>query len=304
MELKYLQTLKTITEAGSFAAAAKRLNYTQSTVTFHIQQLEKTMHVALFEKIGRRMVLTQAGHSLMPYVDNILNNMAQLEAHGNDLSEPQGTLRVTAAESLLTYKLPPIIREFQEAAPTVQLSLRSADCNDMEALIMNGETDLCIHYDIGIGNTAIVADKLADFPLVLVGSPALDAQARDLTTPHQQKDLCFLCDSSNSLYKQALWGTLAARDILLKNHLVMGSISAITQCVLNGLASPFFRNLPWSGSSAPVNSVPSTCRFPRSISPPFAAATKTNGCRLPCGFLCSWSVSGCCKTEGQELQRI
>ena len=50
MELKYLQTLKTITEAGSFAAAAKRLNYTQSTVTFHIQQLEKTMHVALFEK--------------------------------------------------------------------------------------------------------------------------------------------------------------------------------------------------------------------------------------------------------------
>ena len=235
MELKYLQTLKAITEAGSFAAAAKRLNYTQSTVTFHIQQLEKTMHVALFEKIGRRMVLTQAGHSLMPYVDNILNNMAQLEAYGNDLTEPQGTLRVTASESLLTYKLPPIIREFQAAAPAVQLSLRSADCNDMEALIMNGETDLCIHYDIGIGNTAIVADKLADFPLVLVGSPALDAQARDLTTPHQQKDLCFLCDSSNSLYKQALWGTLAARDILLKNHLVMGSISAITQCVLNGL---------------------------------------------------------------------
>ena len=235
MELKYLQTLKTITEAGSFAAAAKRLNYTQSTVTFHIQQLEKTMHVALFEKIGRRMVLTQAGHSLMPYVDNILNNMAQLEAYGNGLSEPHGTLRVTAAESLLTYKLPPIIREFQAAAPAVQLSLRSADCSDMEALIMNGETDLCIHYDIGIGNTAIVADKLADFPLVLVGSPALDAQARDLTTPHQQKDLCFLCDSSNSLYKQALWGTLAARDILLKNHLVMGSISAITQCVLNGL---------------------------------------------------------------------
>ena len=68
MELKYLQTLKAITEAGSFAAAAKRLNYTQSTVTFHIQQLEQAMHVALFEKIGRRMVLTQAGHALMPYV--------------------------------------------------------------------------------------------------------------------------------------------------------------------------------------------------------------------------------------------
>ena len=235
MELKYLQTLKTITEAGSFAAAAKRLNYTQSTVTFHIQQLEQAMHVALFEKIGRRMVLTQAGHALMPYVDNILNNMAQLEAYGNDLSEPRGTLQVTAAESLLTYKLPPIIREFQEAAPEVQLSLRSADCNDMEALILNGETDLCIQFDTGIGNAAVVADKLADFPLVLVGSPALDAQARDFTTPHQQKELCFLCDSGDSLYKQALWGTLAGRDILLKNNLVMGSISAITQCVLNGL---------------------------------------------------------------------
>ncbi|MFY4776502.1 LysR family transcriptional regulator [Metabacillus sp. RGM 3146] len=66
MELKYLQTLKTILETGSFLGAARKLNYTQSTVTFQIQQLEQELSVKLFEKIGREMVLTQAGEDILP----------------------------------------------------------------------------------------------------------------------------------------------------------------------------------------------------------------------------------------------
>ena len=67
MELKYLNTFKVIVEEGGFTKAAERLNYTQSTITFQIGQLEQELSVKLFERIGRKMVLTKAGERLIPY---------------------------------------------------------------------------------------------------------------------------------------------------------------------------------------------------------------------------------------------
>ena len=52
MELKYLNTFRMIVEEGGFSKAAERLNYTQSTITFQIGQLERELSVRLFEKIG------------------------------------------------------------------------------------------------------------------------------------------------------------------------------------------------------------------------------------------------------------
>lgn len=65
MNTKYLYTIKTVLETGSFQKAASKLNYTQSTVTFHIQQIEQELDIKLFDRIGRKMVLTQAGREIL-----------------------------------------------------------------------------------------------------------------------------------------------------------------------------------------------------------------------------------------------
>ena len=78
MDLRYINTFHTLVEAGGFNKAAERLCYTQSTITFHVNQMEKELGVQLFEKAGRHMVLTKAGQELVPYVENVLqsvNNM-------------------------------------------------------------------------------------------------------------------------------------------------------------------------------------------------------------------------------------
>ena len=64
MDLRRFITLKTEVEEGSFLRASQKLCCTQSTVTFHIQQLEQEFSVQLFEKIGRRMCLTREGKKL------------------------------------------------------------------------------------------------------------------------------------------------------------------------------------------------------------------------------------------------
>lgn len=66
MDLKYLNTFRVIAEEGSFTRAAERLGYTQSTMTFQMGQLEQALSARLFEKVGRRMVLSQAGGSCCP----------------------------------------------------------------------------------------------------------------------------------------------------------------------------------------------------------------------------------------------
>ena len=78
MELKYLQTFKVILEEGSFSKAAEKLNYTQSTITFQIGQLEQELSTKLFEKIGRRMLPTKAGEQLYPYVQDVLSSVDRL----------------------------------------------------------------------------------------------------------------------------------------------------------------------------------------------------------------------------------
>ena len=90
MELKCLRTFRTIIDEGGFSKAAKKLNYTQSTITFQMNQLERDLSTTLFEKIGRKMVLTKAGEHLIPYVDDILQSVDKLSFLGEHLSECQG----------------------------------------------------------------------------------------------------------------------------------------------------------------------------------------------------------------------
>ena len=100
MELKCLRTFRTIIDEGGFSKAAKKLNYTQSTITFQMNQLERDLSTTLFEKIGRKMVLTKAGEHLIPYVDDILQSVDKLSFLGEHLSECQGDIQIGVGESL------------------------------------------------------------------------------------------------------------------------------------------------------------------------------------------------------------
>ena len=114
MELKYLYTFYVIVEEGGFTRAAKRLNYTQSTITFQIGQLEQELSIQLFERIGRKMVLTKAGEGLVPYVEEVLNSVDRLRNFEEDLTSWKGDLRVGVGETILSYKLPPVLKAFSE----------------------------------------------------------------------------------------------------------------------------------------------------------------------------------------------
>ena len=129
---KSLVTFKTILEMGSFQKAADKLGYTQSTVTFQIKQLEEELTLKLFEKIGRRMELTQAGKDIMPYIDMILQGAEQIGNYGKSLSEISGSLKLAIPDSILIYNMQQT--EMSEI-PCVMNSLQNAALVRLDGLV-------------------------------------------------------------------------------------------------------------------------------------------------------------------------
>lgn len=146
MDLKNLYTFYTITREGGFSEAAKKLNYTQATITFHVGQLEKELDVKLFERIGRRMVLSQAGVQLIPYVEDVFQSLQRMKGFQNDIANYTGQLKIGAPESLLCFRLPLLLKEFQQKAPKTALSLFSLNSIAVKNALKDGKIDVGILY--------------------------------------------------------------------------------------------------------------------------------------------------------------
>ncbi|MGE8205976.1 LysR family transcriptional regulator [Heyndrickxia sp. NPDC080065] len=239
MELKYLQTLKTILETGSFLGAARKLNYTQSTVTFQMQQLEQKLSVKLFEKIGRKMVITQAGEDILPFVETILQSVEQLENYGKRTKELKGNLKVAMPETLLTNQMQPVLKAFREQAPGVKLSLQALNCYTIRDQVVNGGADIGVHYDVGGYGASMVIEQLADFPLSLIASPSLENKFCDFITEGQRSSVCLITNDRESIYQEMFDNYLKEKDIRLEGIMELGSIETIKQSVNSNLGVAF-----------------------------------------------------------------
>jgi len=142
MELKQLQTFKTLAEKLNFTRTAQLLNYAQSSITAQIQGLEIELGVPLFERLGKRVLLTAAGERLLPYANEILRlaDEVQVTVPGDEI--PNGTLTIGAIESLTTYRLSPILGEYRRRFPQVELVFRTGICVDLRKEVLNGRLDL------------------------------------------------------------------------------------------------------------------------------------------------------------------
>lgn len=238
MELKYLNTVKTILETGSFQNAARKLNYTQSTVTFQIQQLEQKLNVKLFEKIGRKMVMTQAGKDIMPYIETILDTACQLSNYGKSVGELTGTLKVGFPESLLVYKMPMVLAKFRKAAPNVQLSLQIANCYEINDAIAKGSLDVGIHYTIK-PNPVIVTEKILSYPFALIAAPVLSKKEQDFIHSGQLKETSLIYSDVDCVYEELFNKYLNSKSIIMNSRILIQSIEAIKLCVMSNIGVAF-----------------------------------------------------------------
>lgn len=239
MELKNLYTVKKVIETGSYQNAAAALNYAPSTITFQIKQLEEELGVQLFEKSGHKMELTQQGKEILPLIDGVLAATEELLCFGGGDGKIRGTLTVALPETLVTYKLQPILKRFKELAPEVKLSFQVLNCYAIYEQMLKGGADIALHYDVSKYPASFETKELRTYPLALVCAPAFDAAQRDFSSPAQRKAVSHIRNDPNALFIK-IWGQyLRERDIVLDAELDVWSIEAIKRSVMSNLGVAF-----------------------------------------------------------------
>ncbi len=186
LELRHLVALQVIAEAGSFWAAAERLECSQSALSQQIATVERVLGVRLIERSrGRRVVtMTEAGRLLLRHAEVIVARLRAVHADFSALAEgTAGTLRVGTFESSATRILPALLREYRRTWPKVDIRLTELVGDEqLLALIERGELDLSFAIfplpDGPFGSAILLHDP---YVLVVAADSSLLRKRRSVT---------------------------------------------------------------------------------------------------------------------------
>jgi DNA-binding transcriptional LysR family regulator len=154
MEFRHLQTFQTIIDTGSFSNAAERLQYAQSTITLHIQQLETELGVKVFARRGKKVQLTKAGEALSTHASFLLYRAEILQREMTELVLGEtGHLRIGAIEPVASLKLPSLLASFCQKYPNIRLTLETGITKIISRRVAEGKLDLavCSPPDVNLG---------------------------------------------------------------------------------------------------------------------------------------------------------
>jgi DNA-binding transcriptional LysR family regulator len=144
MEVRQLQIFCTLAEELNFTRTAERVHTVQSNVTTQIKALEDELGAPLFDRLGRRVTLTEAGRRFQPFAMQALSAMEQGQRVIQQGAEPSGPLCIGAPESVLTYRLPQILRAYRKRFPSVELIFRPYSDASLCAKLETGKFDMAI----------------------------------------------------------------------------------------------------------------------------------------------------------------
>ncbi len=122
MDLAALTIFRAVVRENGVTRAATKLNRVQSNVTMRIKQLEQQLGAELFVREGRRLVLTPAGRTLLPYAERLLA-LADEARHALREGRPRGRLALGAMESVAATRLPRVLAAYHQRWPEVELEL-------------------------------------------------------------------------------------------------------------------------------------------------------------------------------------
>ena len=166
-----LQTFLALAQIENFSRAGERTGLSQSGVSRRIRLLEESLGVRLFERLGRRAVLTSAGRTLRARLEILMREAETLPRLLRDLAEGvQGELRLGASITAANALLAPILGLYRQRYPNVELALKPGASGDVLESLRRGELDVAfVACDTLPGDLT----TLGDIPdeLVLIGAP-------------------------------------------------------------------------------------------------------------------------------------
>ena len=210
-------------EEGSLSAAARVLGAAQPTLGRQVNALEAELGVALFQRVGRGLTLTQAGLELLDHVRAMGDaaNRVSLAAIGQSQSI-EGTVRISASEVYAAHLLPAIIARLRREQPGIEIEIvASHNTSDLR----RREADIAIR-NFRPTEPDLIARKIRDVPARLYATPGYLDRIGNPKLPYDLRNADFINITSGDAFMQALnkmGFDLTKRNfpIMTENYLVM-----------------------------------------------------------------------------------
>lgn len=235
LEIRHLQTFITIVELGGFTKAADNLGYAQSTITAHIQLLENELDTALFDRLGKKIVLTNRGRQLVPHAKKMLEIYKEIKDITNEKDQVTGDLVIGAGESLSIYRLGKILKEYKRKYHKVNIILKNSICSDLRKRIYTGEFDVVFTIEPEVRDDNLEVKNLKDETMVIIGERNSDLEFFKRNSEEQVSKENVIFSERGCSLRISFENYLKQNKIKYVNPLEFSSIEAIKKCVINGL---------------------------------------------------------------------
>jgi DNA-binding transcriptional LysR family regulator len=145
LDSRQVRAFCVLARTGSFTQTARELHLTQSGISHSMKALERDVGCRLLHRLGKKMVLTQAGEQLLHHAEKILLEMESARESLSRLGKwGKGRLRLGASTTACQYIIPPVLREFKESFPEHAITIEPGDTPELVTALLNHRIDLAL----------------------------------------------------------------------------------------------------------------------------------------------------------------
>src|SRR5580698_1723328 len=237
MDLHQLRVFQAAINSGGFTRAGEQLHLSQSTVSQHIKMLEEELGCSLFLRVGKRVLVTEAGNVLLQYAERIFRDLKNAEMAVKEMNAlKRGTVRLGVGPTTLTYRLPPVLRDYIHRFPQIELIVLSGNTEFLLGALRSQNLDLAIVMSTapqsGLNVTALGREELV---IVLNAKHPL-ARQRTLT-PSDLATLRFILYEKNTAMQNLIDRYFESLGIVAHIAMEVENNEAIKSLVRAGLGA-------------------------------------------------------------------
>jgi DNA-binding transcriptional LysR family regulator len=234
MDFRLIKTFDVVASMMSFNRAARVLHCTQSTVSAQIKSLEDDLGTPVFERLGRRIVLTTAGEQLQHHARRLLSYERDIRAVVKNASELVGLISLRAPQSVAELHLPSILQRFCAAHPRVGFDISNCGYAHLPDELRSGEIDAGFMLSMVVESAdtcckAVLAERMA-----YVASPASDLAKRTKVTIADLAGHTLLLPKHDCAYRMKLEQLIMAARVDTAAVVELNSLNAIVRCLQAG----------------------------------------------------------------------
>jgi len=239
VDIRDLEVFLAMVKHLNFSHAGEEIHLSQPSVSIRIHRLEEELQVRLFEQIGKKVLLSEAGRLLEPHARRIL---AALEDSQRAIEEyrglEQGSLRIGASTTPGMYVVPRIIARFKHLHPKIAVRLVIKNTRQIEEAIINNE------FDLGFVGGHLVGNEIETLPwrtdeLVLIVQPGHPLAHRTLIKPSDLAKEIFINREQGSATRAVVEKHLRLPGASTDRSLELGNPEAVKLAVRDGLGISF-----------------------------------------------------------------